>query len=272
MPGSSRLRRLAAGLRPRRVAAFGVGMAILVGGAWLGLRDSSLVAVREVSITGVTGGNAPAIRSALRSAAREMTTLHFSTAQLRAAVAVYPVVEDLRVHTDFPHAVHIRVIERLPVAVVAAGDQRIPAAADGFLLRSGVPAGALPQVRVAAGVAWRVTERRALQALRLLETAPYQLRARVRSVYASRRGLVASVREGPTLVFGTPARAAAKWAAAARVLADPQAAGARYVDLRVPERPAAGGLAAPAATGTVPTAPPAATGAASGLSTTLELS
>jgi cell division protein FtsQ len=45
-------------------------------------------------------------------------------------------------------------------------------------------------------------------------------------------------------VFGSRDNAAAKWAAAARVLADPSAAGATYLDLRIPGRVAAGGLGA----------------------------
>ena len=60
------------------------------------------------------------------------------------------------------------------------------------------------------------------------------------------------LRDGPDLIFGDARRAAAKWAAAARVLAEPSAAGATYLDLRVPERVAAGGL------GPVPEADPAA--------------
>src|SRR3712207_9010914 len=42
--------------------------------------------------------------------------------------------------------------------------------------------------------------------------------------------------------FGSPDDAAAKWAAAARVLAAPSSAGATYLDLRVVGRVAAGGL------------------------------
>ena len=57
-----------------------------------------------------------------------------------------------------------------------------------------------------------------------------------------RAGSWPASRTGPELIFGTAERIGAKWAAAARVLADPDAAGAEYVDLRIPERPAAGGL------------------------------
>ena len=42
--------------------------------------------------------------------------------------------------------------------------------------------------------------------------------------------------------IGEHADAARKWTAAVRVLADPSAAGATYLDLRVPERVAAGSL------------------------------
>jgi cell division protein FtsQ len=237
-----RLRRF---VRPRRLLAVVLGLSVLGYGGWLWLRDSSLVAVRDVSITGVSGSSASAVRSALRSAARGMTTVHLSEAQLLASVAAYPVVEDIEVKMDFPHRVSIRVLERLPVAVVAvAGGQRIPATADGFLLRSGASLDGLPEVRLKSAVGVRVTDARALHALALLGPAPRALRARVRSVYASRRGLAAGLESGPTLVFGTAERAAAKWAAAARVLADPAAAGGTYVDVRVPERPAVGGLPA----------------------------
>jgi cell division protein FtsQ len=70
------------------------------------------------------------------------------------------------------------------------------------------------------------------------------LRRRGRRAYLGERGLTLTMRDGPSLYFGTTADLRAKWAAAARVLADPTAEGARYVDVRVPERPAAGGLTA----------------------------
>jgi cell division protein FtsQ len=65
-------------------------------------------------------------------------------------------------------------------------------------------------------------------------------------------GLVAELRAGPELRFGDPSRLPAKWIAAARVLAASGARGASYIDLRLPERPAAGGLPT---TGVIPLAP-----------------
>ena len=51
------------------------------------------------------------------------------------------------------------------------------------------------------------------------------------------------LRNGPQIIFGDATRIDAKWAAAAAVLADSRAKGATYVDVRLPERPVAGGLA-----------------------------
>jgi cell division protein FtsQ len=55
--------------------------------------------------------------------------------------------------------------------------------------------------------------------------------------------VVITLKNGPELVFGSAADARAKWIAAARVLAESSAAGATYLDLRIPGRVAAGGLA-----------------------------
>jgi len=60
---------------------------------------------------------------------------------------------------------------------------------------------------------------------------------------------------GPQLFFGTSQRPVAKWMAAARVLAEPSSAGAVYLDVRVPERVAAGGLGVRPAVEADPLAP-----------------
>ena len=52
------------------------------------------------------------------------------------------------------------------------------------------------------------------------------------------------LRDGPELIFGEATRVRAKWVAATRVLADPDSQGATYIDVRLPGRPAAGGLPA----------------------------
>jgi cell division protein FtsQ len=89
-------------VRVRVVLGAAAALALLAGG-WLWVRDSPLVAVTKVTITGVSGPQAPSIRSALTLAARNMTTLDVHENALRMAVAPYPVVDDLRVSTHFPH-------------------------------------------------------------------------------------------------------------------------------------------------------------------------
>jgi cell division protein FtsQ len=76
-------------------------------------------------------------------------------------------------------------------------------------------------------------------------TAPLELRRRLEGFReGGERGLTVAVRGGPVLIFGDATRVRAKWTAAARVLADPSSRGATYIDLRLPDRPAAGGVAA----------------------------
>jgi cell division protein FtsQ len=219
-----------------------VAALLLLGGAWLWLRDSSLVAVTRVTVTGATGADAGRIRSALAAAARTMTTLDVHMDQLRGAVAPYPVVKDVRVSTQFPHGMRIRVIEQQPVAVVVVGGRQIAVAGDGTLLHDAVAPGLLPQIplRVAPG-GRRLTDPDALHAVALLDAAPYQWLGRLSQVVTvASQGLVAQVRGGPSIYFGNGTRLIAKWAAAAVVLADPGSAGALYIDVTDPQRPAAG--------------------------------
>jgi cell division protein FtsQ len=241
---------------PRAVAAC-ASVLVLLGGGWLWLRDSGLVAVDQVSVTGLSGTEAPRVRAALEGAARDMTTLHVRPDQLKTAVEPYPAVMGVDAHADFPHGLRIVVHEHVAVAALAAGSDRVPVAADGTLLRGSSTSG-LPVVAVAApppGDA--LADKRTLRVVSLLAAAPPELRAKVSRVYAGPRGLTAPLASGPVLYFGGADRLRAKWAAAARVLADRSSAGATYVDLRLPERPAAGGLEDPTAD---PPQPPTQTG------------
>jgi cell division protein FtsQ len=227
--------------RSRVVLGIAVLLVVLAPFA-LWLRDSSLFRVERVSVTGVVGAQAGEIRRALTRAGADMTTLRVRERALRSAVASYPVVRSLRTETDFPHGLRIVVNAYDPVAALQSGANRTAVAADGTLLRGSVTRG-LPLVgirtmpggdRLGEGEAWR--------AVRLLAEAPRALRGRVARVYRGPRGLAATMESGPKLYFGGATRLDAKWGAAAQVLAHPTSQGASYVDLRVPERPVAGGL------------------------------
>jgi cell division protein FtsQ len=228
----------------RAAVAFACVLAVLAG-AWLWLRDSRLVAVERVTVTGVSGPDAPRVREALESAARDMTTLHLRAGELRTAVDPYPAVLAVKTDADFPHGLRIAVRERNAVGTVVAGEQRVPVAADGTLMRTTTSAG-LPEITAKALPGGsHASDPGVRRAVAVLSAAPAALRARVRRVYVGDRGWTLPLRDGPTLYFGGSERLAAKWAAAAIVLADRTSAGATYLDLRLPERPAAGGIEAP---------------------------
>lgn len=213
----------------------------MLAGGYLWLRDSSLASVKQVTITGVDSREGAAIRQALRSAALDMTTLHVRTDALRSAVSPFPVVKAVKAQGDWPHRLRIEVIEYHPVAVLVSGGRRLPVSSDGVLLRGELAAGSLPTIPVALTPGGgRVRSRATLDAIRVLAAAPAALRPLTSGIRSTRGGFRVSMRNGPQLIFGAPTDAAAKWAAATRVLADPTAKGARYVDVRMPGRPVAG--------------------------------
>jgi cell division protein FtsQ len=218
-------------------------LAVLGGGAWMWLRDSGLVSVNRVHVHGATTSERLQIRAALDSAAREMTTLHVRRDVLDDAVASYPSVAGLRVTTDFPHEMSIDVLEHRPVAALDVDGRRVPVSGGGIVL-TGVRADQdLPSIR--RGVAppdGRVTDRRTKEALAVAAAAPQPLLERGERFWWGDHGLTLDLRDGPPLIFGDAEDALPKWAAAARVLAEPSAAGATYLDLRITGRVAAGGL------------------------------
>jgi cell division protein FtsQ len=222
----------------RATAAFLCVLGVL-GAMWLWLRDSSLVAVRSVTVTGVSGPDAGKVREALSDAARDMTTLHVKTGELRTAVDPYPTVLDVSTDADFPHGLRIAVHERNPIGAVVAGTQRVPVAADGTLMRTTSSAD-LPEISAKALPGGsHASDPEVRHAVAVLSAAPPALRARVRRVYVGERGWTLPLRNGPVLYLGGSERLAAKWAAVVAVLADPTSTGATYLDVRLPERAAA---------------------------------
>jgi cell division protein FtsQ len=158
------------------------------------------------------------------------------------AVAPYPVVKDLRVTTQFPHGMRIKVIEQIPVAQVSVAGRTVTVASDGTLLHDVPVSGGLPLIPLPAPPGGtKLTDRTALSAVALLALAPDQLLAQIGQVTSDpAHGLVAQLRNGPSIYFGGTGGLAAKWAAAEAVLADQNSAGASYIDVTDPQRPAAG--------------------------------
>lgn len=229
----------------RRLLALTLMAGVLFALYMLVLRDVGLVAVDRVAVTGLTGKDAGRAGAALEQAARKSTSLHVDRAAIDGVTARFPTIKSVRVKTDFPTGMRIAVIEQRPAAMLVLGARRTPVAGDGSVL-TGLPVKtSLPEVKIKDGEvpANRLTPSGTLDAVRVAGGAPPTLTATL--VEVTRRGTkgwVAQVRDGPQLIFGPATRLAEKWAAATRVLADRDATGADYVDLRIPDRPAAGGL------------------------------
>jgi cell division protein FtsQ len=249
---------------PRLVAVALVVMTLAAGG-WVWLRTSSLVAVRRVTIAGVSGPDAGQIRSALRAAAYAMTTLDVRLGALHTAVAPYPVVKSLQVSTAFPHRMRIDVVEQVPVAMVSAGGRPVAVSADGTLLPDAELTGSLPTIALDGPPGGARVRGTALSEVRLLTAAPYRFLAKVSEISSdATHGLVAQLRDGPEVYFGDGSELGAKWAAAAAVLASASSSGAVYIDVTDPTRPAAGAGAGTAGSPAGATAQTGATSSANG--------
>ncbi len=237
--------------RRLRIALVCVSVALpLLAGGWLWLRSSPLVAVEHVRVTGVAasaGPNSAQIEGALVAAAHGMSTLDVNVARLRAAVASFPVVRSVRARASFPHGLRIEVREQPPVAVLVAAGVRAAVAADGVVLGPEYVSGSLPVLSAGgaaaaslSAVGGHVRDGSLRAALTVLGAAPAPLAQTVGKAYAGPKGLTLVLRGGLLAYFGDATRPHAKWLSLARVLADPSSEGAAYVDVRVPEAPAAG--------------------------------
>ncbi len=252
----------------RALAAF-VAILAVAAGAWMWLRTSSLVAVKRVTVVGVSGRDARQIRAALTAAAHNMTTLDVKMSALRTAVAPYPVVKHLHVSTDFPHRMRIDVSEQVPVAMISAPGVQVAVSSDGTLLRGTSVTGSLPTIPLAVSPGGAHVSGPALQVVQLLAAAPYQLLAKVSQASdGSAHGLEAQLRNGPKLYFGDDGNLGAKWASAAAVLADSGSAGADYIDVTVASRPAAGAGSDTASSPSSTDSPGSATGVLNGAGST----
>jgi cell division protein FtsQ len=242
-----------------RLIALGVVVAALGALYMLWFRDSSLVRVERVTVTGLSGTDAPRQRVALIAAATRMTTLHVDEDALRRALGAGATIEALHVSADFPHGLHIEVVEKAPVAVLVYGRERAAVGAGGVLLPGVQPIPTwLPAIDVGAlPEHGRLGHGRASRLVAAAAAAPAALRPRIERLRELPvKGLVAYIRSGPEVILGPPVELGLKWTAAAAILADPTSRGASYIDVRLPDRPVAGGLVVTPPPGTQLAAPP----------------
>jgi cell division protein FtsQ len=226
----------------RRVVAVAAVAVVIVVGYMVFLRNSSLFAIDEVEVTGLTA-NQERISAALIRAAEDMTTLHVREGDLRKAVSGFPTVATLTTDTDFPHGLTIEVTERLPIATAKIGGELTPVSADGYPL-PGIEFDPkqLPGLDADPTEDGRLGPEGTAQAA-ILGAAPEELRDRLWEATwdLERGGVVVDLDDAPELRFGAGEQASDKWQAVVTVLADPELGSPGYVDVSVPTRPVAGG-------------------------------
>ncbi len=239
-----------------RLATAAILLVTAAAGYLFWLRDSSLVAIDNVDVVGVTSGDRGALIGELTDASESMTTLHVDRGRLESIAAAFPTVKSIHIDPNFPHGMRIEVTERPPVLMVDSGGQQLPVAGDGTVLNGvEVPEDEnLPVLEVAQPPEGAMLGGTELEQALVVGAAPEELRPLIEKIEESKEfGVELTLRGGIPVRFGTGAAAPAKWAAVAAVLADPKLDALSYVDVRVPERPAAGG----ADTGVAEAEPPA---------------
>ena len=232
----------------RRLLATGVAFLVALGLYLAVVRDLPYFAVERVALSGASSGYGPQLERELEAAARSMTTLHVDEGRLREVAGRYPAVTTVSTETDFPHGLSVRIVERPPVGLVEGVRGRpVPVAADGALLAGHPVDRPLPTLPGRASSGRRAQRATTASAARLTAAAPRTLAVWLERVRRGQAGWAVELREGPELRFGSLADLSAKWSAATAVLRAPRARGARYIDLRLPDRPAAGGFPPPSA-------------------------
>jgi cell division septal protein FtsQ len=231
----------------------------LVAGYLGWFRDSSLVAVRDVTVSGVSSADKGGIEAALTEAAGSMTTLNVSESELEEAVARFPTVVSVSADPKLFHGLAIEVVERPPALLVSAGGETVPAAGDGTLLRglelSDQSREALPVIDVRALPRQQLSGEPLAKAT-VAGAAPEPLLELIEGIsFDGQTGVEVTMKGDIPIRFGTAEQAGRKWAAAAAVLADPKLDTLTYLDVRAPERPAVGGAAAPTAEVAEPVTP-----------------
>jgi cell division septal protein FtsQ len=230
---------------PLPIIALALGLLLACYGAYMWwVRDWGLFQVKHVTVTGLEGKEAPAIRRALRHAGTRMTTLHVRQDELERAVDSFAVVRSVTASADFPRSLRITVNEYEPVAALVGRDGRRAAISRAqTILRSVSAQTALPMVDVGTiPTSGSLEDAIARRLVAVLAAAPRPLRRLIERAYLTGHGLRIAMRKGPVLYFGSDKRVAAKWAAVSRVLADEASRGAKFIDVRLPERPVAGGF------------------------------
>jgi hypothetical protein len=139
--------------------------------------------------------------------------------------------------------VESRLLPSQPTAAIGSGSSAVGVSAAGLIL-DWLPApedGTLPRLPLSEPPPSGRLVGPMLKQARVLGAAPAELRPYIESSFYGDSGVDVVLEAGVELRFGDPSQAAAKWRAAAAVLADPSVNTLDYINLHVPSHPVIGG-------------------------------
>ncbi len=211
-------------------------------GAYFLARETSMFALSRIEVDGASPTVAKQVRAALRPYVGR-SLIGFDTGAAERRLSSVAEIADMHLDRAFPHTLKVRVRLERPVAVLRQGSDAWLVSSSARVLRKVErPFPRLPRIWVprqadiavdstlggpgAKGVA-------ALASLR-----PLHVRTRVRQVVVADGELTLVLATGTELRLGDSGDLRLKLAIAKQLL--PLTAGARYVDVSVPERPVAG--------------------------------
>jgi cell division protein FtsQ len=206
-------------------------------------RGSGFVRVKHVTVTGISIRDGARLSTALTNAAVGTSVLDVPIDKLETVASPWKSVRKIQASAQSFHDLKLQVVEYNPVAVAVGPNHRPVALTINGELLEGFPIDRpLPAFLVAEPVAGsELNSPDGKSLLDVYRAAPSELVGRITQMRSTvKDGVVASVAGSGDVVFGDPGQSQQKWASAARVLADPAASGASYVDVRLPDRPAAG--------------------------------
>jgi cell division protein FtsQ len=236
-----------------------VAFALLVtaGAAYLIARETSVFAVRTVSVRGASPAVARQVQDALR-ADLGTSLLRVDLGRAQTAVTALPTVAAVSFDRAFPHTLRVTVLPERPVAVLRQGAGSWLISARGrvmAVLRHGA-LGRLPRIWVTRGETFAVGAmvpedlRPALEAASPLGAVRFP--ARVSSVETTGGELTLLLRSGIEVRLGDARDVPLKLVVAANVL-PLVGSDTRYVDVSVPERPVSGSELQPPTPSQAPT-------------------
>lgn len=230
-------------LRALQVLLAAAALVALAGGAYVAARQTSLFALHRIEVAGAPPAVAARVRAVLRPYVGR-SLVRFDAGAAARRLSTVAEIADMRFDRAFPHTLKVRVRLERPVAVLRQG-------ADAWLVSSSArvlrrlehrPFPRLPRIWVprSADVAVNSTlgGTGAQGVAALAPLRPLRIKAHVREVRAGDGELTLVLASGTELRLGDSGDLRLKLAIAKRLL--PLIAGARYVDVSVPERPVAG--------------------------------